>query len=97
VPKFVIERPLVGAGAMSTAELHALSEKSVGIIRELGPDIQWVHSYITADAIYCIYNARNPEIIQEHARCGGFPAARISEVVTIIDPTTAESPRDVKP
>jgi hypothetical protein len=96
VPKYVIERPLPGAGAMSPAELQALSEKSVGIIRELGPDIQWVHSYVTADAIYCVYNAANPEIIGEHARCGGFPADRISEVVTIIDPTTAEVPRGAK-
>ncbi len=93
MPKYVIERPLPGAGAMSPAELQALSEKSVGIIRELGPDIQWVHSYVTADAIYCVYNAANPEIIVEHARCGGFPAVRISEVVAIIDPTTAEAPR----
>jgi uncharacterized protein DUF4242 len=92
VPKYVIERRLPGAGAMSPAELRALSEKSVGIIRELGPDIQWVHSYVTTDAIYCVYNAANPEIIEEHARCGGFPADRICEVAGIIDPTTAEAP-----
>jgi hypothetical protein len=94
VPKYVIERRLPGAGQMSAVELQALSEKSVGIIRDLGPDIQWVHSYVTGDTIYCVYNAANPEIIEEHARCGGFPADRISEVAAIIDPTTAERPRD---
>jgi hypothetical protein len=96
VPKYVIERRLPGAGEMSPAELQALSEKSVGIIRDLGPDIQWVNSYVTGDAIYCVYNAANPEIIEEHARCGGFPADRISEVTTIIDPTTAERRPDRK-
>jgi hypothetical protein len=90
VPKYVIERRLPGAGELSPAELQALSEKSVGIIREMGSDIQWVHSYVTGDTIYCVYHAANPEIIEEHARCGGFPANRISEVTTIIDPTTAE-------
>jgi len=96
VPKYVIERRLPGVGGMSAAELRALSEKSVGILRDLGPDIQWVHSYVTTDAIYCVYNAANPEIIEEHARCGGFPADRISEVAEIIDPSTAECPRVAK-
>src|SRR5438132_5746345 len=90
MPKYVIERRLPGAGEMSPEELRALSAKSVGIIRELGPDIQWLHSYITGDTIYCVYIAANPEIVAEHARCGGFPANRISEVSGIIDPTTAE-------
>jgi Protein of unknown function (DUF4242) len=96
VPKYVIERRMPGAGQLSPAELQALSEKSVGILRDLGPDIQWVHSYVTGDTIFCVYNAAGPEIILEHARCGGFPADRISEVATMIDPTTAEWRPDSK-
>jgi len=90
MPKFVIERELPGAGKLSAQELRAISEKSVGILSTLGPKIQWVHSYVADDKIYCIYNAPSPELIQEHARCGGFPANRISRVRQIIDPTTAE-------
>jgi hypothetical protein len=90
MPKFVIERELPGAGKLSAQELRAISEKSVGILNTLGPKIQWVHSYVVDDKIYCIYNAPSPELIQEHARCGGFPANRISRVRQIIDPTTAE-------
>jgi len=90
MPKFVIERELPGAGKLSAQELRAISEKSVGILSTLGPKIQWVHSYVVDDKIYCIYNAPSPELIQEHARCGGFPANRISRVRQIIDPTTAE-------
>jgi hypothetical protein len=91
MPKFVIERELPGAGKLSAQELRAISEKSVGILNTLGPKIQWVHSYVVDDKIYCVYNAPSPELIQEHARCGGFPANRISRVRQIIDPTTAET------
>jgi Nickel responsive protein SCO4226-like len=91
MPKFVIERELPGAGKLSAQELRAISEKSVGILNTLGPKIQWVHSYVVDDKIYCVYNAPSAELIQEHARCGGFPANRISRVRQIIDPTTAET------
>jgi hypothetical protein len=91
MPKFVIERELPGAGKLSAQELRAISEKSVGVLNTLGPKIQWVHSYVADDKIYCVYNAPSPELIQEHARCGGFPANRISRVRQIIDPTTAET------
>jgi hypothetical protein len=90
MPKFMIERELPGAGKLSAQELRAISEKSVGILNTLGPKIQWVQSYVVDDKIYCVYNAPSPELIQEHARCGGFPANRISRVRQIIDPTTAE-------
>ena len=90
MPKFVIERELPGAGKLSAQELRAISEKSVDILNTLGPKIQWVHSYVVDDKIYCVYNAPSPELIKEHARCGGFPANRISRVRQIIDPTTAE-------
>jgi hypothetical protein len=90
MPKFVIERTLPGAGKLSPAELKAISAKSVSVLRELGPDVQWVHSYVTDDKIFCVYNAKDAEIIKEHARCGGFPADRVLEVKEVIDPTTAE-------
>jgi hypothetical protein len=90
MPKYVIERELPGAGQLSPAELQAISQKSVGILRELGPEIQWVHSYVVDDKLYCIYNAPSAALIEEHARCGGFPANRISEVRAVIDPVTAE-------
>lgn len=90
MPKYVIERELPGAGKLSPQELQAVSQKSCGVLRNLGPAIQWVHSYVTADKIYCIYNAPNEKLIREHASQGGFPANRISEVKAIIDPTTAE-------
>ena len=88
MPKYVIERELPGAGKLSQDELKAISAKSNGIIRDLGPDIQWVHSYVVKDKIYCVYNARDTEIIKKHAECGGFPVNQICEVGTIIDPTT---------
>jgi len=91
MPKYVIERELPGAGKLSPAELQGISQTSCGVLRELGPDIQWVHSYVTADKIYCIYNAPNEELIREHAQKGGFPANKISEVKSVIDPTTAEA------
>lgn len=91
MPKYIIERELPGAGRLSRDELRAISQKSVGILKDLGPDIQWVQSYVVDDKIYCVYNASSADRIKEHARCGGFPANRISEVRALIDPTTAES------
>lgn len=90
MPKFVIEREIPGAGDLSAEQLQGISQKSCSVLRDLGPAIQWVHSYVTGDKIYCIYNAPNEEMIREHASQGGFPANRISRVVEIIDPTTAE-------
>lgn len=93
MPKFVIERELPGAGKLSSNELHAISQKSCGVLRNLGPQIQWVHSYVTDDKIYCIYIAPDEKTIREHAKQGGFPANRVSEIKTVIDPTTAENAR----
>ena len=90
MPKFVIERELPGAGNLSPQELQAVSQTSCNVLRKMGPDIQWVQSYVTSDKIYCIYIAPNEEMIREHAREGGFPANSISEIKTIIDPTTSE-------
>ena len=90
MPKYVIERELPGAGKLSEDELRAVSQKSCGVLSRLGPEIQWIHSYVTADKIYCVYRAPNEEMVREHARQGGFPANKVSEVTTIIDPTTAE-------
>ena len=89
MPKFVIERDLPGAGKLSAAELQAVSQKSCGVLRNMGPQIQWVHSYVTDDRIYCVYIAENEAQVREHAAQGGFPANRVSEVRTVIDPTTA--------
>ena len=91
MPKYVIEREIPGAGNMSPQELQGASQKSCGVLRNLGPQIQWVHSYVTADKLYCVYIAPNEEMIREHAQQGGFPANRISEIKTMIDPTTAEA------
>lgn len=93
MPKYVIEREIPGASKLSSQELQAISQKSCGVLQKLGPQIQWVHSYVTDDKVYCVYVAPNKELIQEHARQGGFPANRISEVKSVIDPTTAEAPR----
>ena len=90
MPKYVIEREIPDAGKMSAEALKAISQKSCGVLSELGPRIQWIHSYVTDDKIYCIYIAPNEEMVREHARQGGFPANRVSEVISIIDPTTAE-------
>lgn len=90
MPKYVIERDLPGAGKLSPQELQSVSQKSCSVLKNLGPQIQWVHSYVTPDKIYCIYIAPNEELIREHANQGGFPANRISEVKTMIDPTTSE-------
>ena len=90
MPKFVIEREIPGAGKLSPQELQAVSQKSCDVLRSLGPEIQWVQSYVSDDKIYCVYVAPNEAMIQEHAKQGGFPANRISRVSSIIDPTTAE-------
>jgi len=91
MPKYVIERELPGAGQLSPQQLQAVSQTSCGVLRKLGPEIQWVHSYVTQDKIYCIYIAPNEAVIREHATQGGFPANRISEISSTIDPTTAEA------
>jgi len=90
MPKYVIERELPGAGALSAAQLQAISQKSCGVLRGLGPQIQWVHSYVTGDKIYCVYIAPDEAMVRKHAEQGGFPANRVSEVKAVIDPTTAE-------
>jgi hypothetical protein len=90
MPKYVIEREIPGAGAMSPETLQAVSQKSCGVLRNLGPEIQWVHSYVTDNKLYCIYNASNEEMVREHAKQGGFPANSVAQVRSIIDPTTAE-------
>lgn len=87
--KFVIERDLPGAGKLSAADLQSISQKSCAVLTDLGPEIQWQQSYVTADKIYCVYLATNEELIREHAQLGGFPANRVSRVASIIDPTTA--------
>ena len=90
MPKFVIEREISGAGNLKPQELQAISQKSCSALRNLGPQIQWLHSYVTADKIYCVYIAPDEATVREHARQGGFPANSISEIRTVIDPTTAE-------
>lgn len=90
MPKYVIERDIPGCGSLSAEQLRAISQKSCGVLQGLGPQIQWIQSFVTGDKIYCIYLAPNEEMVREHAKQGGFPANRVSEVRTIIDPTTAE-------
>jgi hypothetical protein len=90
MPRYVIEREIPGAGSLSASELQAVSQRSCEVLRGLGPGVQWVESYVTADKIYCIYIAPSEALVREHAEKGGFPANRISEVKQIIDPTTAE-------
>jgi len=90
MPKYVIERELPGAGKLTSAELKEISIKSCGVLNDLGPSIQWVHSYVTDDKIYCLYHAPNEDMVREHAKRGGFPANRVSQVREVIDPTTAE-------
>ena len=90
MPKYVIERELPGAGSLPADQLRAISQKSCGVLANLGPQIQWLHSYVTGDKIYCVYIAPNEDMVRKHAQQGGFPANRISEVKTVIDPTTAE-------
>jgi len=90
MPKFLIEREIKGAGQLTAAELQSISQKSCSVLKSLGPQIQWVESYVTDDKVYCVYVAPNEAAIREHAQQGGFPANRISAVRTMIDPTTAE-------
>lgn len=90
MPKYVIEREIPGAGALTGDQLQAISQKSCGVLRNLGPAVQWVHSYVTDNKIYCVYIAPNEDLVRQHAEQGGFPANQISEVKSIIDPTTAE-------
>jgi hypothetical protein len=91
MPKYIIEREIPNAGALSATDLKAISQKSCSVLQDLGPSIQWVQSYVTEDKITCVYIAPNADIIREHAKRGGFPADRVLEVATIIDPTTAEA------
>ena len=91
MPKYVIEREIPGAGDLSAEQLQGVSQTSCSVLNQLGPQIQWVQSYVTGDKIYCVYIAPNEEMIREHASLGGFPANSISEVKNIIDPTTAET------
>lgn len=91
MPKYLIERTIPSIGAVSAGDLQAISQKSCGVLRDLGPEVQWVHSYVTADKIYCVYNAASEQLVRDHARLGGFPIDSVARVVTIIDPTTAEA------
>lgn len=90
MPKFVIEREVPGAGKLSPAQLQAIAQKSCGVLSNMGPQIQWIHSYVTDDKIYCVYVAPNEDMVREHARQGGFPANSVVRVRAIIDPTTSE-------
>jgi hypothetical protein len=90
MPKYVIEREVPGAGSMSAEQLHSISQTSCGVLRKMGPQIQWLHSYVTSDKIYCIYIAENEEQVREHAKQGGFPANAVAKITTVIDPTSAE-------
>jgi len=90
MPKYVIEREIPGAGKLTSEQLRGVSQKSCSVLQKLGPQIQWVESYVTGDKVYCVYIAPNEELIRQHAQQGGFPADRISEIKTVIDPTTAE-------
>jgi hypothetical protein len=96
VKRYVIEREIPGAGDFSAADLCGISRKSCDVLRDMGPDIQWVESYVTGDRIYCVYLAESEDLIREHARRGGFPANRVSKVVAGIDPTTAGSMRSAR-
>ena len=90
MPKYIIEREIPGAGKLTSEQLQGISQKSCGVLRKLGSEIQWIESYVTDDKVYCTYIAPNEEMIREHAKQGGFPANRIAEVKRRIDPTTAE-------
>lgn len=90
MPKYVIEREIPGAGKLSAEELQGISQKSCGVLKEMGPQIQWVESFVTDDKVYCVYIAPNEAAVRQHAQKGGFPANRIAEIRSVIDPTTAE-------
>lgn len=94
MPKYLIEREIPGAGQLTPEQLQGVSQKSCNVLRSMGPEIQWVQSYVTGDKVYCIYIAPNEEMIRQHAAEGGFPANRISEIKGMIDPTTAEVKKD---
>jgi hypothetical protein len=91
MPRFVIEREIAGAGDLSAEDLRTISQRSCSVLNEMGPQIQWVQSYVTGDKIYCVYLAPSEAMVREHARKGGFPANRVAAVRTVIDPTTAEA------
>lgn len=91
MPKYIIEREIPGAGNLTEQELQAISQKSCGVLGSMGPQIQWVQSFVTGDKVYCVYIAPDAEMVREHARLGGFPANSVSEVKSVIDPTTAEA------
>lgn len=90
MPKYVIEREIPGAGQFTAEQLKGISQTSCGVLSQLGPQIQWLHSYVTADKIYCVYVAPNEDMVREHAKQGGFPANSVAKVFSMIDPTTAE-------
>ena len=90
MPKFVIEREIPGAGKLTPAELQGISQTSCGVLRELGPRIQWVESFVTDDKIYCVYIAPDEDTVRKHAQMGGFPANKVAQVRAVIDPTTSE-------
>lgn len=90
VPKYIIEREIPGAGCLDAKTLQAIAQKSCNVLKALGPDVQWLHSYVTDDRIYCVYLAANEDLIREHALQGGFPVSRIARVHGVIDPSTAE-------
>jgi hypothetical protein len=90
MPKYLIEREIPGAGNLSKSDLQTISQTSCDVLQKMGPQIQWVESYVTGDKVYCVYISPNEEMIREHAQRGGFPANRISEIKSVIDPTTAE-------
>ena len=90
MPKYVIEREIPSAGRFSPQDLRAIAQKSCSVLNQMGPQIQWVQSYVTDDKVYCVYVAPNEEMVREHARKGGFPANRVAAVKIVIDPTTAE-------
>ena len=90
MPKYLIVRDIPGAGNLTPAELQSISQKSCGVLRGMGPQIQWLHSYVTGDKVYCVYIAPDEAMVREHAAQGGFPANRVSEIKSVIDPTTAE-------
>ena len=90
MPKFVIEREIPGAGSLTDAQLREVSQKSVNVLKEMGSEIQWLHSYVTGDKVYCVYLAPDEAVVREHAQRGGFPANRISAVRRLLDPSSAE-------
>lgn len=90
MPKYLIERELPGAGSLTPDQLQAVSQKSCAVLQKLGPQVQWLHSYVTGDKIYCVYIAPSEDLVRRHAQEGGFPANRVSEIRSVIDPTTAE-------